>query len=276
MALVLSGSINISGSMTATTIVVSAPGAPGMVSSSNQLVELNTATGSIKGEIAGIEAYTASLKGAIEVSGQNVNVLGTITAQQFNVTYVSSSVMYQSGSNKFGNSSDDRHEFTGSLFTSGSVRLRLGTNENVNILTVGSGDTRISAINDAADTTVQLSIQASPLLFRGAGGVEAMRISTGGILEMRPITFSSVANNAVQTIIPSMGKGTWLVSVANDVDSSDGYSAMLWVRTNEIIEMQVFRADSMVFSYTNQDLKIQNTSGFAATLFVTAIRMAAS
>ena len=68
MALVLSGSIDISGSMTATTIIVSAPGAPGMVSSSNQLVELNTATGSIKGEIAGIEAYTSSLKGAAIVS----------------------------------------------------------------------------------------------------------------------------------------------------------------------------------------------------------------
>ena len=68
MALVLSGSIDISGSMTATTIIVSAPGAAGMVSSSNQLVELNTATGSIKGEIAGIEAYTASLKGAAIVS----------------------------------------------------------------------------------------------------------------------------------------------------------------------------------------------------------------
>ena len=68
MALVLSGSIDISGSMTATTILVSSPGAAGMVSSSNQLVELNTATGSIKGEIAGIEAYTASLKGAAIVS----------------------------------------------------------------------------------------------------------------------------------------------------------------------------------------------------------------
>ena len=40
----------------------------GIVSSSNQLVELNTATGSIKDEIAGIEAYTASLKGAAIVS----------------------------------------------------------------------------------------------------------------------------------------------------------------------------------------------------------------
>jgi hypothetical protein len=79
---------------------------------------ISSVTGSLRAEIGGIEAYTASLKGAIEVSGQNVNVLGTITAQQFNVTYVSSSVMYQSGSTKLGNSSDDKHEITGSLNTS--------------------------------------------------------------------------------------------------------------------------------------------------------------
>ena len=74
MGVDFSGSLNISGSMTATTIIVSAPGAPGMVSSSNQLVELNTATGSLIGITNGLTAYTASLKGAIEVSGQNVNV----------------------------------------------------------------------------------------------------------------------------------------------------------------------------------------------------------
>ena len=42
MALVLSGSIDISGSMTATTIVVSAPGAGGMVSSSQQIQNYNS------------------------------------------------------------------------------------------------------------------------------------------------------------------------------------------------------------------------------------------
>jgi hypothetical protein len=81
----------------------------GVISGSNQLPQ-----------IAGLQEYTASLKGAIEVSGQNVNVLGMITAQQFNVTYVSSSVMYQSGSTKFGNSVDDKHEFTGSVDVNGS------------------------------------------------------------------------------------------------------------------------------------------------------------
>jgi hypothetical protein len=57
MALVLSGSIDISGSMTATTILISSPGAAGMVSSSAQITEL-----------APLMAYTASLKGAAIVS----------------------------------------------------------------------------------------------------------------------------------------------------------------------------------------------------------------
>jgi hypothetical protein len=57
MALVLSGSIDISGSMTATTILISSPGAAGMVSSSAQITEL-----------APLMAYTASLKGASIVS----------------------------------------------------------------------------------------------------------------------------------------------------------------------------------------------------------------
>ena len=57
MALVLSGSIDISGSMTATTILISSPGAAGMVSSSAQITEL-----------APLMAYTASIKGAAIVS----------------------------------------------------------------------------------------------------------------------------------------------------------------------------------------------------------------
>ena len=117
MALVLSGSIDISGSMTATTILVSSPGAAGMVSSSAQITEL-----------APLMAYTSSLKGAIEVSGQNVNVLGTLTAQEIHTTYVTSSVLFQSGSTKFGNSYDDRHEFTGSLIASGTVGIGVTPN----------------------------------------------------------------------------------------------------------------------------------------------------
>ena len=92
---------------------------------SQDLVNLgiSTFTGSLRSEVNLIEAYTASLKGAIVVSGTNVEVLGTLTAQEIYTTYVTSSVMYQSGSTKFGDTSDDTHQITGSLNVTGSVNF---------------------------------------------------------------------------------------------------------------------------------------------------------
>lgn len=51
----------------------------------------------------------------------NLTVLGSINARQFNIGVISSSIMYTSGSNKFGDSSDDTHQFTGSVTITGSI-----------------------------------------------------------------------------------------------------------------------------------------------------------
>ena len=98
MALELSGSLSLSGSMTVTTILISNGGGGGIVSSSNQLVELNTATGSIKDEIAGIEAYTSSLKSAVTVSSTNATILGNLTINQNLNVLGSASIQYLTSS----------------------------------------------------------------------------------------------------------------------------------------------------------------------------------
>ena len=90
MALVLSGSIDISGSMTATTIVVSAPGVAGMVSSSAQITEL-----------VPLMAYTASLKGAAIVSSSQ-------QIQNYNLFAVTSSANTFYGSQRITGSLDVR------------------------------------------------------------------------------------------------------------------------------------------------------------------------
>ena len=53
----------------------------------------------------------------------DLTATGTVTAQEFHTEFVSSSILYTSGSTRFGNSSDDIHQFTGSihLVNSGSV-----------------------------------------------------------------------------------------------------------------------------------------------------------
>ena len=59
------------------------------------------------------------------MSASSVNIVGdlsvggNITAQEFHTEYVTSSVIFQSGSTKFGDSSDDTHQFTGSLLLDG-------------------------------------------------------------------------------------------------------------------------------------------------------------
>ena len=45
----------------------------------------------------------------------------TLTANEYHITILSSSVLYANGSNKFGDTADDRHEFTGSILVAGDV-----------------------------------------------------------------------------------------------------------------------------------------------------------
>jgi hypothetical protein len=47
-------------------------------------------------------------------------ITGKITAQEFHTEFVSASIIYQSGSTKFGDTSDDVHSFSGSLRVTGS------------------------------------------------------------------------------------------------------------------------------------------------------------
>jgi hypothetical protein len=99
---------------------------------SQDLVNLgiSTFTGSLRSEVNLIEAYTASLKNAFTIDSNNdVYFTGKITTQEVHTTYTTSSVLFQSGSTKLGNSFDDKHEITGSLNTSFGGRGGLFVND---------------------------------------------------------------------------------------------------------------------------------------------------
>ena len=60
--------------------------------------------------------------GNVTVNG-NLTVDGTLTAQEFKTEFVSASIIFESGSTKFGDTTDDTHNFTGSLQVSGAFSL---------------------------------------------------------------------------------------------------------------------------------------------------------
>ena len=91
--------------------------------STNSLVFGNPTTYSHTG-ISGSVNITGSLttSGNVTVNG-NMTVLGTLTAQEFKTTFVSSSILFESGSTKLGDTTNDTHERTGSLNVTGSWSL---------------------------------------------------------------------------------------------------------------------------------------------------------
>jgi hypothetical protein len=135
------------------------------------------------------------LSGSLTVSG-SVSATGTLTAQTLVVQTVTSSVLYSSGSNIFGNNIANTQTFTGSVLITGSVGIGIspyypltvygsGTANSImtetaatfgktNGITIGSDGTHalIGAQNSSSDI----------ILLKRVAGVfsEAMRITSGG------------------------------------------------------------------------------------------------
>ena len=110
-------------------------------------------------ELAIDDSLVATLSGSTFRGQVTVNddlvVSGTIIANEFHTMVVSSSIIYRSGSTKFGDTADDTHHFTGSAsFTSGisgsltrlvDGRSYLVAGDNVTITSASNGQVTIAA-----------------------------------------------------------------------------------------------------------------------------------
>ena len=90
-----------------------------------------------------------------------LTVLGAINARQFNISVVSSSVIFQSGSTKFGDTQDDIHSFTGSLSVTGSVSASTFTGVG-NLTDFSSSlDARIVSASADGNNTFDFNLEPS-------------------------------------------------------------------------------------------------------------------
>ena len=90
-----------------------------------------------------------TLKNTTDTLTGDLTVTGNITAQEFHTEFISASIIYESGSTKFGDSQDDTHNFTGSVNITGSL--------NVNGQEVGTGkldETVFNSYTSSTDTKI--------------------------------------------------------------------------------------------------------------------------
>ena len=88
------------------------------------------------------------LSGSAAITG-SLTVMGAINATQFNISVISSSILFESGSSKFGNTSDDIHSFTGSVQVTGSVTATsfVGNGSGLTDLVVDLGTAQLNDVD---------------------------------------------------------------------------------------------------------------------------------
>lgn len=85
---------------------------------------LSSRIASNEGSVSSLNSASSSyLLNTTDTLDGDLTVTGKITAQEFHTEFVSASIIYESGSTQFGNSSDDTHIFSGSTSITGNVGI---------------------------------------------------------------------------------------------------------------------------------------------------------
>lgn len=136
---VLTGSLVISGSVTADNFV----GVSSTAIFDSDGTNIVSASVNPDGAI-----FTVTRDGSDKMSlDENGNLVlqGSLTAQEFKSELISASILFESGSSQFGNSLDDTHKFTGSLFISGGDGHNISG--SLRVSTTNTGSTAITSNN---------------------------------------------------------------------------------------------------------------------------------
>ena len=147
---------------------------------SGSVVDLKVDSGSFSTRVSLVESSVDSLNTAsssyllntTDTLDGDLTVTGKITAQEFHTEFVSASIIYQSGSTKFGDSIDDTHQFTGSLNISGSSNFYpgitvTGDGSNHIIKAVRAGTTRLLVSNAVNTVGINTDTINNPLTVNG-------------------------------------------------------------------------------------------------------------
>ena len=131
---------------------------------------------------------------SLTVTGSMI-VTGYIETQELRTTYISSSILYRSGSTKFGDELGDTHSFTGSLSVSGSISVpESGLISGSSQLT-GSYDTRYVLSGSITQTTWDnIASKPSGIV---SGSVQVDVLSTTNIARLATTGSNTFTSNQI-------------------------------------------------------------------------------
>ena len=166
------------------------------VTASNALQIGSSTTKYTSTGISGSIDITGSLAttGNLTVQG-DTTIVGRLTANEFHTTFTSASILFDSGSTKFGDDTNDKHQFTGSADITGSFKL------NGYQITEISNDT---SLTDGSATAVPTENAVKTYITSQVGDAQTylrkqfVKVSSG-ISNESTASFNSVATASAPT-----------------------------------------------------------------------------
>jgi hypothetical protein len=248
---------------------------------------LVTASGSLAARIASNEARTGSyattgsnqFNGSQTVTG-SLTATGTIVAQTLVVQTITASVEFVTGSNRFGTTTGNTHEFTGSLLVSGSHivngNVGIGTTNPYTRLDVASSvsiNGRPVIDNSSAELYIGgitgVSGRGTDVVALYTANTERMRITSGGNVGIGTTSPNAYTNLIALTINGTLGSvldfatgGTTygeIYSLANEMRvDAIGASSTLKLLTNSSTRMSITSVGN--FDYGGFNVQSSNNS----------------
>jgi hypothetical protein len=205
---------------------------------------LNSFTSSTTSRLNSIEGVSGSyattgsnqFKNDQVITG-SLTVTGFIDAQELRTTYISSSILYRSGSTKFGDELSDTHAFTGSLLVDGQVSVSPNTNSSyisstIDVIKMGRTTSgRPSLFLDTSDTTYTNRVWflenygPSGSLIIGRNGLDAVKINNSGDFGIGSVPSYKLDVNSGTT------------NVVARFESTDGTAAIMLKDNNGNVEL---------------------------------------
>ncbi len=184
----------------------------------------------------------------------NLIVSGGITAELINVNLVSSSIVYSSGSNIFGNTVSNTHQFTGSLRVTGSTNIIGGFTQTGGVASFGGAATfnnSVSTFNQGVNifqtasffgpVNIGTSSQTRNLLHFGNYNHTGNTIQTGSISVNGNVIASSFTGSLDYTNLNNIPNG--IVSSSTQINQ---YNIFTTTGSNEFVGNQNISGDVIV------------------------------
>ena len=179
-----------------------------------------------QGNILSLSGSSVEITGSTTTVGGDLNVQGTISASVLTIseTIISSSVVYHSGSTKFGDEAGDTHTFTGSVSINGLVSSSVGFSGS------GAGLTNLTGASSQfpsfqQDVRNQLS-GVGAINYNPANGQISTTALTAAVTQINPgnniVVTSGSGPTATVALTSSITGGLDNIKVTNEVSGAVG------------------------------------------------------